>query len=484
MSDDVASDRLRLLNILLRGQAAELQSLAGLQDVAQMIDCGNYIHHLRDRLAESSFVAYEFIEGGLDLATYMKKHHPGDGRFSGLPTAETFAQWARMLTIGVLEIHNCLALHGDICPRNVLVPPGGRPVFIDPGQSLFREVMNGAKEFSGFFYRAPEGITTPGSDLFSLGGLLYYLATGKEPIGFSDCADGVLKQQVALKIKQANLRLYQDDAGVADIIAMCLRKQGRIQHASHLLREIDTFWPETAPSSIQVELKALGAPAAILERAGNALYRFVAAAHVRSCRQLLTNLTKGVFDVSGSPDDIRRAAYALLGWLRAGDEFVTVSVPAFFFLDNIGIDDRFFRMCCNSAGQGSFVKRVFLLDEGLSDRHLQRIVAAQLRAAVDMDPALQSNFSVRYVLMPAAKRRELVADGKHFGLLVKEGDRIAMSPVYDANEVLVTLRFRSGLRQVEGLRETFESIWADANPLVDLRFPTSSLNIDVLENVG
>lgn len=486
MSSDAAADRFRLLRSLIRVHAQELQNLTGLREVAGFLDCGQYVHRLRDRPTDSTFVAYEFIDG-VDLASYMALHYSVGGQFCGLATAVAFARWARMLTQGLLEIHNRLALHGDVCPRNVLVTPEGHPVFVDVGQSLFREVMNGAKAFGRNFYRAPEGIGTPSSDLFSLGGLLYFLATGQEPIGLAHADKEALKQQIVLKIKEANPRLYQDDAGVADVIAMCLRKEDRVQHAGQLLRDIDAFWPEAPTANVLDELKLLAEPAAAFAADNNTVFAGVAGSHIRSLHRLLVGMNKGVFDASGSATDIRSAASALLAALGAGDEFLTVSLPAFWHPDNIGINGRFLSRCRKAAADGAYIRRVFLIDEkDLSNPYIQKIVAAHLDAVADIDPSLRPNFSIRYVLMSAEERRRYVANGKHFGLLVKGNDRIAMWPVYDANDALVSLRFRSGPRQVEGLREAFDEIWSDARarPLVDLRLSSESLDLDLLEEAG
>jgi serine/threonine protein kinase len=481
MSSDAAMERLHLLRSLIQVHAQQLQNLAGLPEVAGIVDCGEYVHWLRDRSTASTFVAYEFVEG-LELATYMAEHHCPTEQFCGLSKAADFAHWARMLAKGVLHIHNRLLLHGDICPRNILVTPDGHAVFVDVGESLFREVMNGAKAFSGNFYRAPEGIGTPSSDLFSLGGVLYFLATGKQPIGFGHNDKETLKREITFKIKEANPRLYQDDAGVADVIAMCLRRRDRIQHASQLLRDIDTFWP--TPASILDELKSLDDPAATLDASGCSMYLSTARSYIRSLHQILTDMSKGVFDANGGARDIRSDAYALLSTLGVGDEFITVSLPAFWYPDNIGINGRFLSMCRNAAARGASIKRVFLIDERLSDPHLQQIVAAQLEAVADIEPSLRPNFAVRYVLMSADERRRRVANGRHFGLLAKGNECIAMSPEYDSNDLLVSLRFRSGPRQVDGLREAFEDIWSNSRPLVDLCFPTDSLTLDMLDKTG
>jgi hypothetical protein len=271
--------------------------------------------------------------------------------------------------------------------------------------------------------------------------------------------------------------------GVADVIAVCLRRDGRVQHADRLLRDIDTFWPESEPARVLDEVPSLIERAEALDDAkhSNAVFRAVAVSHIHSLRRTFTDMSHGVFDASGSPSDIRSAAYALLRTLGHGDEFVTVSIPAFWFPENIGINGRFLSMCRNAAARGASVRRVLLIKADLSDPYLEEIITAQLNAAGDLEASQRTNFAVRYLPIAADQRRALVATGKHFGLLVTGGDRIAMFPVYDIDDRLVTLRFRSGERQVEGLRESFDTIWKQAKSLVDLRFPT---RLDIVGKVG
>ncbi len=485
MSPEAAAGRLRRIQYVIQFQEKELQSLAGLSEVASVLDCGDYSTRIQDRPTESTFIASTYIDG-VDLASHMAIHYSAKGQFCGLLTASDFARWARLLTQGVLEIHNRLVIHGDICPRNVLVSPEGRPVFIDVGESLFREVLNGPRSFNDHFYRAPEGIGTPSSDLFSLGGLFYFLATGQEPIGLVHTDKEMLKQHITYKIKEANPRLYQDDPGVADIIAMCLRKEERVQNAYQLLREIDVFWPDGLPAGVLDLLKSLIDPAETLMATGNSVFLAVAVAQILSLRRMFIDMSNGVFDVSGNSSDIRFAASALLRPLRSGDEFLTISLLPFWYPHNIGSNGRFLSNCRNAAAHGATIKRVFLLvEEDLANPYLEQIVAAQLSAAADLDPTVKPNFSVRYAPVSSDDRNKLIAQGKHFGLLVNGGQPIAMWPVYNAKDELVTLRFRSGLRQVEGLRKAFEDVWAQSYPLADLCLPSANRPIDaLLENAG
>ncbi|HUG16838.1 MAG TPA: protein kinase [Thermomicrobiales bacterium] len=477
MSDDAATERLTVLRALLGVYARELKGAVELRGAAHILDTGTYLHRLRGRSTYSTFVAYEFIEGD-DLETYMHKHHAvADGRFCGLTTADEFARWARMLTMAVRELHDRLILHGDICPPNILVNRDGRPIFIDVGQSVFTDVMDGIEEFGASFYRAPERVATPSSDLFSLGAVMYYLATGKKPIGLGAFTDiEVLKRHVALKIKEANPRLYFDDAGVADVVAMCLRKSQRVQHAAHLLHDIDTFWPEARPNGLLAAHDGLRHAGEMLDRGGNSLFRSIASAKVRDLQEVLIDMAKGVFDISGSSKDIRNAAYSMVGALGEGDEFLALSLPCFWNPDNIGINGRFLSMNRNAAMRGARVRRIFLLEEGFSDRHLHDIVAAQFAVANDIELSRRANYGVRYLVVSAETRRQMLAGGKHFGLLIKAGDHTAMFPVYGENDMLVTLRFRSGPPHVDGLREIFETVWPRARPLVDLRLAAGGVD--------
>lgn len=481
MSPNAAAERLGLLNKLLRGLAHELSRLAGLSQVAQLLDVGDYLHRLSDRAGESTFLAYEFVRG-TNLPEYARQQYGSGDRFCGVPSADVFADWARRLARGVLEIHNRLLVHGDICPKNVLIDSNGQPIFIDVGESVFREVISGGNEFSAFHYRAPEGPGAPSSDIYSLGGLLYFLATGRDPIGLgrTDSREAH-KLRIAAEVKEANASLCKDDAAVIDVIAMCLRKEGRVQHAGAVLKDINIFWREPVPERLSDGLAQLSAVAASIEDSGNTLYRHVASDHIQSLRDLLEGLSRGFYDASGSPDIMRWAANALLNTLGTGDRYVTISLPAFWYPDNIGTNGRFLSMCRNAAKRGAIVQRVLMLDPTLADPHLQQIVNAQLAAVSDLEPAERERFAVRYVLTNPEQRRHMLSTGKQFGLLVKGDTQIGMWPVYDSRDNLVTLRFRSGPRQTEGLYAAFEDMWGKASPLVDLVLPNASFNHNALE---
>jgi eukaryotic-like serine/threonine-protein kinase len=90
------------------------------------------------------------------------------------------------------ELHRQNVIHLDLKPSNVIMRENGEAVLIDFGLSRHAELPDLiAEEFEGAVgtgpYIAPEQLrgdrTDPRSDIFSLGVILYFLATGERPFG-------------------------------------------------------------------------------------------------------------------------------------------------------------------------------------------------------------------------------------------------------------------------------------------------------------
>src|SRR5205807_897467 len=133
------------------------------------------------------------------------------------------------LADAVQQVHWKKVIHGDIWPENILVRENGEPVLIDFGQAAFRDAAASIVKVSGrnIRYIAPEEKRTVGGDVYSLGGVLFYLATGEDPpeVVKNVRADvGALTVTVLdrIRLRNKNKSLYQENRGAADIIARCL----------------------------------------------------------------------------------------------------------------------------------------------------------------------------------------------------------------------------------------------------------------------
>jgi hypothetical protein len=113
--------------------------------------------------------------------------HAEQGRPAPRRAAAVVAEIAR----AVAYVHRRGVVHQDIKPRNVLIDEAGRPRLIDFGLARLRHAWT--DEPSGpsggtLMFMAPEqargevGRIGPAADIFALGGLLYFLLTGRPPI--------------------------------------------------------------------------------------------------------------------------------------------------------------------------------------------------------------------------------------------------------------------------------------------------------------
>ena len=100
--------------------------------------------------------------------------------------AAVVARVARALA----TVHRRGVVHYDVKPRNIVMDDAGKPRLIDFGLSRLADAWRPEGELTGsmsgtVLYMAPEQArgeaAGPSADLFSLGGVLYFLLTGHEP---------------------------------------------------------------------------------------------------------------------------------------------------------------------------------------------------------------------------------------------------------------------------------------------------------------
>jgi len=153
--------------------------------------------------------------------------------------------------------HQNLVVHRDLKPGNILVTAEGVPKLLDFG---IARLLDPAEDASGATrtlerpmtprYASPEQVrgepVTPASDLYSFGGLLYQLLTGRLPCGLDTCT---LPEAVRRICEEEPLRpssvagavLPRGLAGDLDAILLkTLRKEPRLRYPSmaHLAEDV------------------------------------------------------------------------------------------------------------------------------------------------------------------------------------------------------------------------------------------------------
>jgi serine/threonine protein kinase len=134
-----------------------------------------------DQLWDLNFMAMQFVEGE-DLRYILEDLH---NRNKVLPP-ETILSIMRDIASALDYAHTQGVIHRDVKPSNIMVTPEGRGVLTDFGLVLNVEDGTLGNTFGSAHYIAPEQAVSsaqsvPESDLYSLGVVLYEMATGKVP---------------------------------------------------------------------------------------------------------------------------------------------------------------------------------------------------------------------------------------------------------------------------------------------------------------
>jgi serine/threonine protein kinase len=128
------------------------------------------------------FVVMEFVRGRSlqQVADQMR------------PPARQAAAWVAQVARALEYAHRRGVVHQDIKPRNILIDESVRPRLIDFGMARWRHAWTeheGGPSGGTLAFMAPEQArgqserVGAASDIFALGGVLYFLLTGKTPFG-------------------------------------------------------------------------------------------------------------------------------------------------------------------------------------------------------------------------------------------------------------------------------------------------------------
>ncbi len=445
-----------------------MKRLHNLECVAQVLDYGSYVIRLHEERIESIesptfFFVQQLIKGD-PLNKYLAEKQK--------PEADTFFAWATKLIKCLIAIHQRQIVHGDIWPPNILIQKNDSPVFIDFGQALFRDlVINGIGIGSGsHVYIAPEGSGSVSADIYSFGCVLFYLATRNDPPLWVKTTKDIdeLKLRISETIERDNPLLYEQNSGIVNIIARCIRynQHNRIPHAEGVLQDIETFslirLASTGINDLVTSYKDLS-------KTSTPLFSWMAGLRIRVLNHVLEDMTNGVYDLIGSHEDIVNGLTQYLSSLQKGDQYLTISLPSFWHSANLGINGRFLSMNKIAAQRGAVIRRVFLITEKdkRKDPQLTKILRSHVRIIKELNSmGIPTNdagvngkgYFTGFKIISEADRHKIVKQGKHFGLLVKGGRKILIAPVYRDDGVIVTIQFRAQSDLVDGLGKYFQEL--------------------------
>jgi len=200
------------------------------------------------------WLATAFVPGP-SLAEVVAKHGP-------LPEPAVW-RLAAGLAEALCAVHACGLVHRDLKPANVLLAADG-PRVVDFGISRALEgtsVTTAGMLFGTPSYMSPEQaegtVAGPASDVFSLGCLLSYAATGNAPFGGGSAAS------VLYRVVHSPADLGEIPGKLRDVILACLEKtpserprltalSTMVSHSGPALTATATsFWPEPVAGYIR-----------------------------------------------------------------------------------------------------------------------------------------------------------------------------------------------------------------------------------------
>ena len=191
---------------------------------------------------------------GRSLAKLIRSNGP-------FPQPEA-ARIVRKLALAIQEAHAHGVVHRDIKPSNVIVSPGGEPILTDFGLARGADADRAKLTHCGVIvgtpaYMAPEQVdgapeaAGPGSDVYSLGVVLYELLTGEVP--FRGPLLSVVSQIAKARPEPPSLRRADLDRRLETVCmkAMAKHRPDRYRSAGEMAAALERYSQglpdETAP---------------------------------------------------------------------------------------------------------------------------------------------------------------------------------------------------------------------------------------------
>lgn len=502
-SKETLAQYIAVVNEALAGEFDSLRRLNHLDRVAATLDWGERVVHLDDALTlKVRFLVQERING-VPLHRYLERLAPASATpvpgappvapsadapapapFAGLTNPDHWFELAEALATGLKQVHNTGTFHRDIWLKNVVVKTEGAvPEFVygDLGDAVFRKAssIRLPNEHEARPYIAPEQRGQPlqpsrRADIYALGAILFFAATGEPPSLEGMTNEDALKAAVFDRLLAVPNGVLLKNFGIADIISRCLRVDvdARVGSANALLQDIRVFrqqrdWRPTLAGTAD-EVSQLIAPL----MAGPEVFKSLAAVELAELEDRLQAMRNGDVVVEGSHDGIVLKLTTYLSTLGPGDEYLAVTVPQFWSRKNLGVRGRYLSMNLELARRGVKIRRVFLLTEADRRRlETQAVIRAQLEfRRLFLDVAELSHaggvFDTRYRVLSDKEIERIVTLGDQKGVWISGDSAVELTPVYDSLGQIRLMTIRRAPEMLK-VREWFKKYARDSQPLVE-----------------
>lgn len=458
----------------LNEEARALSKLTGLKSVAQYVDTGTFQVTLQnEEIVHPRFLVQQYIKGTV-LAEALPNRQASEP-FSGVRQAAEWFDLSISIVEALIAVHQRGVVHNDIWHKNIMLTKDGRPVLIDFGEAVFRT----ARELAYIDqpnrqdpWIAPEWNWThlrPSrrADIFSLGGVLHWMACGLEP-PMPEPDIETAKLDIEAAIKGSNPLILQENVLIADIVARCRRydRELRIPDAEKLRRELVTY-SRRKVAGIPVEaVQRVVKQTRSLAAGGRVFLERMADISLRQLERRLEDMCTGVIDISGDHEDLVSGCLDALASLKEGDEYLTLSTLTFWKPENIGMRGRFLSMNLLCAQRGVSIRRVFLLTEAdQQDEHFWPIMRAQIELESGQSEPVRERLQTRFRFLAPEEFAKRVGNGDHCGFWISDNQVMDLVPIYDEKGKLRSIRLIISDVTPRMVRRIFAKDFDSAEPL-------------------
>jgi len=226
LKDDMSNDEVAVKRFINESKAVSMLSHPNIVKIFDVSVKGNLKYFVMERIE------------GITLKSYMHK--------KGALSTEEVLSYSEQVLKALEHAHAKGIVHRDIKPQNILLLKNGRVKVTDFGIAMLEEgdvVPNGEKAIGTVYYISPEQASgkeiDQRSDLYSLGVMMYEMATGTLPFN-AETPASVAMMQVMEQPKAPTDIKTDIPKGLEQVILGAMEKtpERRFQNAEQMLRYV------------------------------------------------------------------------------------------------------------------------------------------------------------------------------------------------------------------------------------------------------